>query len=43
MGYLTNVEAGGYTVFTSLGLYVHPLKGDALLWITERNDLVRMN
>ena len=40
LGYLSNVEAGGYTVFTSLGLSVKPEKGDALLWVTERNDLV---
>ena len=40
MGYMNSVTAGGFTVFPSLGLYVQPTKGDALFWMTERNDAV---
>ena len=32
MIYLSNVEAGGYTVFGALGIYVPPKMGDALFW-----------
>jgi hypothetical protein len=40
MGYMNSVTAGGFTVFPSLGLFVQPSKGDALFWLTERNDAV---
>ena len=42
MGYMTDVTAGGFTVFPALGLFVEPAKGDALLWMTEKNDLVSL-
>ena len=32
MIYLSDVEAGGHTVFGSLGIYVAPKMGDALFW-----------
>ena len=30
--FLTNVEAGGATIFPNLGITVWPQKGDALFW-----------
>lgn len=41
MGYMTDVTAGGFTIFPGLGLFVQPAKGDALFWLTVKNDLVR--
>ena len=32
MIYLNNIQAGGHTVFSTLGLYVPPRLGDALFW-----------
>ena len=32
MIYLTSVEAGGHTVFPSVGLYTKPEAGDAIFW-----------
>ena len=32
MIYLSNIQAGGHTVFSTLGLYVRPQLGDALFW-----------
>ena len=34
MVYLSDVEAGGHTVFPNLGLSVPPVKGSALFWHT---------
>ena len=34
MVYLSNVEAGGHTVFPNLGLSVPPARGSALFWHT---------
>ena len=32
MGYLTDVDAGGATVFPALGVSVWPKRGDAVYW-----------
>jgi len=37
MGYLSDVESGGRTVFPGLGLSVPPEKGSALFWFTLNN------
>ena len=34
MVYLSDVEAGGHTVFPNLGLSVPPVRGSALFWHT---------
>ena len=39
LGYFSDVEAGGRTIFPSLALSVKPIKGDALFWLTTRDDL----
>ena len=39
MGYMSDVEAGGHTIFPQLALSIQPRKGDALFWLTTRNDL----
>ena len=36
LGYLTEVEEGGRTVFPALGLAVRPERGSALFWMTVR-------
>ena len=38
LGYLSDVEAGGHTIFPQVALSVKPVKGDALFWITTKND-----
>ena len=38
MVYLSEVEEGGNTVFTSNGVQNHPVKGDALFWFNIRSD-----
>lgn len=32
MIYLSNVEAGGHTIFPQAGIFVPPKEGDALFW-----------
>ena len=39
LGYFSDVEAGGRTIFPQLALSIKPIKGDALFWLTTRNDL----
>ena len=39
LGYISDVEAGGRTIFPQLALSVEPVKGDALFWLTTRTDL----
>ena len=38
LGYMTDVEAGGRTIFPQLALSNKPIKGDALFWLTVRHD-----
>ena len=38
MIYLSDVEEGGRTVFTSNGLSNLPIEGDALFWFNIRSD-----
>ena len=38
MIYLSNVTAGGRTVFTSTGVSVVPKPGSVLLWMNHRSD-----
>jgi hypothetical protein len=38
LGYGSNTLVGGYTIFPGLGLHVKPQKGDALFWLTVKND-----
>ena len=38
LGYMSDVEAGGRTIFPQLALSNPPIKGDALFWLTTRND-----
>jgi len=38
MFYLSNVKAGGATVFTSLDLTVYPEKGSALFWYNIKSN-----
>ena len=35
MIYLSNVEAGGHTIFPQAGIYVKPKAGDALFWFNR--------
>ena len=35
---MSDVEAGGNTIFPQLALSNKPIKGDALFWLTVRND-----
>ena len=35
---MSDVEAGGNTIFPQLALSNQPIKGDALFWLTVRND-----
>ena len=35
MIYLSNVEAGGHTIFPQIGVYVKPREGSALFWFNK--------
>ena len=39
MVYLSDVEAGGHTVFPNLGLSVPPVRGSALFWHTINSEV----
>ncbi|XP_066930606.1 prolyl 4-hydroxylase subunit alpha-1-like [Clytia hemisphaerica] len=38
LAYMSNVEAGGATVFTNIGQAVQPAKGDAVFWFNLHHD-----
>ena len=38
MMYLSDVELGGYTVFTEIGVKVKPLKGSAVFWFNLKKN-----
>lgn len=38
MGYLSNVEHGGSTVFAATGISVEPEKGSAIFWVNLKSD-----
>ena len=38
LGYCSDDLIGGYTIFPGLGLRIIPQKGDALFWVTIKND-----
>ena len=40
MVYLSDVEAGGHTVFPNLGLSVPPARGSALFWHTVNSVVI---
>ena len=38
MLYLSDVEAGGFTIFPKLGLFVKPKAGNLLFWMARKSD-----
>ena len=39
LGYMSDVESGGRTIFPAIGLTIKPVKGDALFWLTTKDNL----
>merc|ERR1712141_26283 len=37
LGYMSDVESGGRTIFPAIGLTIKPVKGDALFWLTTKD------